>query len=164
MIRHIAPDEWATYKGIRLRALADSPDAFCSTLAEEQVRTPAAWEDRLAAAAISGKDCPLIAEVDGRPVGMVWAKVDPGSASVVNVFQMWVAPEGRGRGVGAALLEEATAWARSKHARVFQLGVTCGDSPAYRLYLRAGFEPVGAPEPQRPGSALFIQNMRKQLA
>jgi hypothetical protein len=34
-IRTIHPTEWQAYKAIRLRALADAPDAFGSTLSLE---------------------------------------------------------------------------------------------------------------------------------
>jgi GNAT superfamily N-acetyltransferase len=159
IIRTLEAHEWPTYRAVRLRALADSPDAFGSTLAAEQDRTPDAWAARLSAAAVSGQDYPLIAELAGTAVGLVWAKVDATNASLVNVFQMWVAPESRGRGVAATLLREAIKWARSKNARIVQLGVTCGDTSAVRLYVREGFQEFGSPE-LRPGSPLLEQAMR----
>jgi GNAT superfamily N-acetyltransferase len=163
-IRNPTAREWPAYRDLRLRSLADSPDAFGSTLAEEQARAPEAWAARLSAALASGQDCPFIAEVAGTPAGSLWAKADFVDASVVNLFQMWVAPEFRDRGIAAALLGQAIAWAASRNARIVQLGVTCGDTPAMRLYLRAGFQPVGRPEPLRAGSPLLSQPMRLTLA
>lgn len=160
MIRTLEPHEWPKYRDVRLRSLADSPDAFGSTLAAEQDRTPEAWAARLSAAAVSGQDYPLIAELAGAVVGLLWAKVDATNSSVVNVFQVWVAPASRGRGVAATLLRAAVQWARSKNARVVQLGVTCGDTSAVRLYVREGFQDFGSPEPLRPGSLLLEQTMR----
>jgi GNAT superfamily N-acetyltransferase len=162
-IRNPAAREWPAYRDLRLRSLTDSPDAFGSTWAEEQARTPEAWAARLSAALVSGQDCPFIADIAGAPAGWLWAKADSQDAAVVNVFQMWVAPEFRGRGIAAALLDQAIAWAASRNARVVQLGVTCGDTPAMRLYLRAGFQPVGPPEPLRAGSPLLSQPMRLTL-
>lgn len=159
VIRTLRPDEWPSYRDVRLRALADAPDAFGSTLAEEQARAPDDWAARLAAAAVSGQDYPLVAELAGAVVGLLWAKVDAADASAVNIFQVWVAPESRGRGVADALLREAIGWAKSRRARVVQLGVTCGDTAAGRLYLRAGFCNVGAPVARRPGSPLLEQSM-----
>jgi ribosomal protein S18 acetylase RimI-like enzyme len=97
-------------------------------------------------------------------LGLVWAKCDAGDAGIVNLFQMWVAPEARGRGVAAALLDEAVAWARSIQARIVQLGVVCDNEPAIQLYVRKGFCNVGTPEPIRPGSALLEQTMHLRLA
>ena len=163
-IRTLAPHEGQTYRHVRLRSLADSPDAFCSTLAEEQDRAADAWTARLSAAAVSGQDRPLIAQLDDAAVGLLWAKVDAADSSIVNIFQVWVAPEARGRGAAAALLEEAISWARSRHARVVQLSVTCGDTSARRLYVRAGFQDAGSPVPRRPGAPLLEQEMQLSLA
>lgn len=163
-IRRLAPQDAATYRAVRLRSLADSPDAFGSTWAHEDALPQDHWPARLAAAAVSGKDCPLIAEQDGIPLGVVWAKFDATDPSLVNVFQMWVAPEGRGRGIAARLLREAVAWAKSRDARTVQLGVTWGDTPATRLYARAGFVPYGELEPLRDGCDLLSQTLRLTLA
>jgi ribosomal protein S18 acetylase RimI-like enzyme len=163
VIRTLGPQEWPAYRDIRLRSLADSPDAYGSTLAEEQERSPQAWEARLAAAAVSGRDRPLIAELDGVAVGLVWAKSDASDPAVVNIFQMWVAPQTRGRGVAVALLREAIAWAKSNNARIVQLGVASNNTPAVRLYEREGFRVVGSLEPMRPGSALMEQTMRLDI-
>lgn len=153
-----APD-WRVYSEMRLRSLAESPDSFCSTLAAEQARTAQDWEARLSAAAASGRDCPLVAEVDDVPVGLVWAKCDADDPSVVNLYQMWVAPESRGRGVARELLRSAVDWARSGGARAVRLGVIGMDTPAARLYLREGFRFVGEPAPVRDGSPLLTRDM-----
>jgi ribosomal protein S18 acetylase RimI-like enzyme len=163
VIRTLAPYDWPLYRAIRLRSLADSPDAFATTLGEQQAHAPETWAARLSAASISGKDYPLVAEWDGTPAGLVWAKVDGEDSTAVNIFQMWVAPEVRGRGIAAALLREAVNWARSKNARAVQLGVTCGNSSAVRLYEREGFKNVGQPQPRGQDSPLFEQAMRLAL-
>ncbi|HEX2226319.1 MAG TPA: GNAT family N-acetyltransferase, partial [Candidatus Binatia bacterium] len=79
---------------------------------------------------------------------------------VANLYQMWVAPEHRGLGAGRRLLEAVIAWASAAKVCYLALAVTCGDSPAMRLYTRAGFKPAGEPEPLRPGSELLAQPMR----
>jgi len=158
-IRTLTRHEGPTYREVRLRSLADSPDAFGSTLAEEQDRTPEAWAARLSAAADSGRDHPLIAMQAGKAVGLTWAKFDAAEPAVVNIYQVWVAPESRGIGVAAQLLREAIKWAKLKHATTVRLGVTCGDTAAARLYLREGFQNVGAPKLRRPDSPLLEQSM-----
>ncbi|MDB5745630.1 MAG: family N-acetyltransferase [Massilia sp.] len=162
-VRPLAGDEWPLYRALRLRSLADAPAAFGSTLAAEQDRADADWAWRLGLAATSGRDRPLVAELDGAAAGLAWAKFDAHDPQVVNLFQMWVAPEGRGQGAAAALLADAVAWARSRNARTMQLGVTEGNDAARKLYERAGFCAVGVPQPVRPGDARLEQMMRLAL-
>ena len=163
-VRVLAAHEWALYRALRLRALADAPEAFCATLAEAEARTDNDWAWQLNLGVNSGRDRPLTAFIGEVAVGMAWAKVDAGDPSRINLFQVWVAPEARGQGVAAALLEAALDWARGRGARALQLGVVCGNDAARRLYERAGFRDSGEPEPQRPGSTRMEQQMRLELA
>jgi ribosomal protein S18 acetylase RimI-like enzyme len=162
-IRTFAPHEGETYRDLRLRALADSPGAFGTTLAEAQGRSDAEWSSRLASGPGTGWDLPLVAEVDGEPMGLAWGRIDRAHPDVANLYQMWVAPGCRRLGVGQMLLEAVIAWARARGARYLDLGVTWGNSPAMRLYVRAGFEPIGQRQPLRPGSQLLVQPMRLKL-
>ena len=162
-VRKLEPAEWPTYRALRLRALADSPDAFGSTLAIEQGLSEEHWSTRLARGVTSELDLPLVAEVRREAAGLVWARVDAADPSIVSICQMWVAPEFRSHGAGRMLLRAAVEWARSLNAKSVQLGVTCGDTPAVRLYTREGFTPVGPRESLRPGSPLAGQTMRLHL-
>lgn len=162
-IRTLPPQEWGMYRDLRLRALADSPDAFDCTLAEERNRSDAEWLNRLASCADLRWDLPLVAELYGEPIGMAWGHIEQDNPDVASVHQMWVAPSHRGSGVGGLLLEAVIAWARARDAAYVDLEVACGDSPARRLYARAGFEPEGSPRELRPGSDLLGQPMRLKL-
>ena len=162
-IRIFAPQEWETYKDLRLRALADSPDAFGRTLAEEQERSDAEWANRLASGANSDRDLPLVVEVNEQPAGLAWGRIEESSPDVAYLFQMWVAPAHRRLGAGQMLLETIIAWAKAKNARYLDLGVTLGNNPAMRLYRRTGFEPAGEPQPLRPGSDLSGLSLRLDL-
>lgn len=170
LIRRLQPQEWQAYRAIRLRALADAPDAFGSTLAAEQELPDDSWATRVAKSAVSGIDCALVAEVaqvaqmGGPLAGLLWAKVDAINAGRVNLFQMWVAPEWRGRGVAAALLIDALGWARERGTQVVHLGVNNANAGALRLYERAGFQPIGAPYLMREGASHMEQEMRLQLS
>ena len=162
-IRTFASYEWRTYKDLRLLSLADSPDAFSRTLAEEQNRSDAEWSNRLASDADHLWDLPLLAEIDREPVGLAWGRIDQSNPDVANLYQMWVAPSRRRLGVGQMLLEAVIAWATVRNAWYLDLDVTCGDSPAMRLYACAGFERLGEPQLFRPGSELLAQPMRLKL-
>jgi len=160
----LQPEHWALYRELRLSSLLDSPDAFGSTHALEASRALELWQSRLAAAAASGSDLPLLARVVERPAGLCWAKKDGVDASVVNVFQMWVVPAYRRMGIGQSLLQRSIEWARSVGATEVRLGAALADSPAYRLYTRNGFTPQGRPQPLREGVDILGQNMSLNLA
>ncbi|KQM86369.1 acetyltransferase [Sphingomonas sp. Leaf23] len=53
---------------------------------------------------------------------------------------LFVAPDARGRGVGAALLDAACAHARSVGAARMTLSTAVDNSAAHALYVRAGWE------------------------
>jgi hypothetical protein len=95
-IRAFSGDEWRVYRDLRLRALADSPDAFGSTLTEETGRLDAEWARRLASSADSRVNLPLVAEVRGEPIGLAWGRIDTSDPDVAVLYQMWVAPSYRG--------------------------------------------------------------------
>ena len=162
-VRRLLPHEWRSYRELRLRALAESPNAFGSTVEIEQSKPDEYWAERLSLTAASQFQVPMVAEADGKLVGLLWGWIDSSKPDIAHLFQMWVSPEARGRGLGALLLDSAIEWARDVRVRSVLLRVTCGNSPANRLYMRAGFAPVGEPEPLRPGSSVLAQPMALAL-
>src|SRR5579875_1800187 len=71
VIRQIQATEAAELRAIRLRALAESPDAFGSTLAETQARSMQEWNERVARDAVGEKGVLFVAEDAGRWIGLV---------------------------------------------------------------------------------------------
>ena len=55
------------------------------------------------------------------------------------VYDVWVAPEARRRGVATALLEHAAAWCRKRDLESLRLEVSAHNTDARRLYESAGF-------------------------
>ena len=141
-IRAIRADEWQLLRQARLTALADSPLAFASVLADEQSLEDAHWQE-WATDAAAGVDYTLVVALDDEPVGLAGAFIE--EDGVAKVVSMWVAPTHRGAGIGSALLDEVLAWARRAGAPATRLSVTAGDSAATRLYARAGFVDTGNP-------------------
>lgn len=161
-IRVFAQDEWRIYRDLRLRSLADVPEAFGGTLAREKGLHDKAWIARLEQADRRW-NCPLLAEFGPFQVGLAWGKIEPDRPKRSDLYQMWVDPAARQRGVGRGLLEKVIAWATKREARYLALSVTCGESAANRLYAGAGFVPVGDPELLRTDSKLLCQEMRRSL-
>ncbi len=135
----LTPDDWGVWRSLRLRALAEAPYAFGSTLAEwtgpgdREDR----WRGRLADVGLN-----LVAYAGQEPVGMASGLAErPGE---VEVISMWVAPEGRGRGISRLLLDEVRAWAA--HAcpgAEVVLAVRRDNHQARSAYAAAGFVEAG---------------------
>jgi GNAT superfamily N-acetyltransferase len=162
-VRRFAPHEWRTYRELRLRALADSPDAFGSTHEREAARGDAEWEGRLTTGATAHDQMPVVALIDETPVGLGWGRRDEHEPAVAHLFQVWVAPEYRGQGVGRRITNAVIAWARDLGLRTLRLGVTSSHPSALQLYRQAGFVEAGQPEPLRPGSPVLCQPMQLVL-
>lgn len=163
LIRSLAAHEWREYRDVRLHALKESPDAFGSLWELERDRPDEEWRRRVESGVRSSENLPLVAEGDSGLVGLAWGRIDPAEPETAHVYQMWVAPADRGRGLGSRLLSEIVQWARASGARRVVLDVTCGNEPAERLYWGAGFEPLGDPAPLRPGATLLSQRMSLEL-
>ncbi|KYF73256.1 acetyltransferase [Sorangium cellulosum] len=135
-LRALTSEEWAVWRDVRLRALADAPHAFGSTLEEWENASEERWRARLE---LPGSHN-LVAYVDGEPVGMATGAPFEGTYELIS---MWVAPEVRGQGVGDALVEEILRWACEQGASELRLDVKEHNLSAISLYVRHGFIDVG---------------------
>lgn len=77
-VRQIRADEGPRLRALRLRALADSPWAFGSTLAREEAFTDDVWQERAALSAAGEDRVTFIAEDDDRWIGMATGLMEPG--------------------------------------------------------------------------------------
>jgi GNAT superfamily N-acetyltransferase len=163
-VRRLYVHDWPLYRDLRLAALRDTPDAFGSTLAREAAFPDAEWRGRLAAAAMSARDLPLVAEEEvGHAVGLAWVRVDSAEPHMATLYQVWVHPVARRRGIGQQLIEAAATWALAAGATSLALHVALGPNSALEFYRHVGFAEVGAPSPLRPGTDLWQQGMQRPL-
>jgi GNAT superfamily N-acetyltransferase len=165
-IRRVRPDEAATYKAFRLRALADSPDAFGQTLAQAEQMADSLWQHRVTRGAAGEESLVLIA-VDAatdRWLGMTGSYFEDDAQTIANVVSVWVAPEARRRGVGRLLQDAARAWAISRGAREQRLWVTNTNEAAKNLYVVAGFTLTGTTQPHPAGPHLHELEMARRLS
>ena len=157
------PDDWPRVRDLRLRALLDAPDAFGSTHAQEAGDGEDEWRAWMTGWP-DASDQALFAAVDdgdwiGIAVGVRWQR----DRELVNLYAMWVDPSARRRGVGRALVEAATAWARELNVRRMVLRVTDGNRGALALYEGCGFIDTGEREPLREGSQTRVMLMARSL-
>ena len=141
-LQRISSDDWPLWREVRLEALREAPYAFSSLLAEWMGKgdTETRWRARLDAV-----PCNLLAIVESRPVGQVsGTAID--DAGQVELISLWVAPEQRGQGVGAALIEGIVHWGVEQGARRIVLSVKRSNAGAIAAYERAGFQRAGPAE------------------
>jgi lactoylglutathione lyase len=148
-VRRIRAGEADALRAIRLRALADTPLAFGSTHAREAAFPPEHWEQWAREGAAGAQKAWFLATdptTDDAPVGLVFAAIDDETKDA-HLYSMWVAPEARGTGTAAALVDATIAWTTAQGAGTLLTAVTLGNEPAARFYARAGFEDTGRREP-----------------
>jgi GNAT superfamily N-acetyltransferase len=155
-LRVIGADDWALLRDVRLRALADAPTAFGSTIEHAERLGEEEWRAR----ADNGFRT-LVAVEDGVGLSMGGAFA-PDDRPTVFVWGMWTAPAARGRGLSGRILDDLVAWCRPRYEEV-RLHVTEGNDGARRFYLGRGFEPTGTWEPLREGSPLRIEELALRL-
>ena len=163
-IRRIRADEGLRLKELRLRALADSPMAYGSTLAREEAYPDALWHERAANGAAGDKVVTVVAEHDDRLVGMATGLAPEGEnlpePIMVGVFMDAAV---RQQGVGAALVEKVIDWARARGWARLLIWITADNDPALALYRRAGFRPTGATRPNAHTPELVESEMQLEL-
>jgi ribosomal protein S18 acetylase RimI-like enzyme len=137
-LRRLAPDDAALYRDIRLEALADSPDAFSSTLETEEDRPLETFAARLADAHVIG------AFVGSKLAGVAgfYVQSGPKHAHKGMLWGMYVRPAYRASGIGRMLVEVIIDHARRRVERL-QLFVVSDNLPARRLYESLGFVEYG---------------------
>lgn len=149
------------FADVRLRALADSPFAFGSTLEREREFDRDTWATLLARVL---RDGILMLAVDGlRGVGMARGEPWDGRPGVAGLFSMWVEPAYRGLGVGRRLVDGVVAWAATAGTSAVELDVTLGNAPAVRLYQACGFLDTGERSPMPRDPSILEMRMRLEL-
>jgi len=146
LIRRIRADEGMRWRDVRLRALRSDPLAFGSTFEWAAARSESDWIASAQGSASSDDRATFFAVDDERIVGLAVANRDEPGADVFGVYQVWVAPEARGRGVGARLLATLEAWVLDRGGAILELLVSDAAPAARRLYERAGFHLDGRRE------------------
>jgi GNAT superfamily N-acetyltransferase len=157
-VRAFGPDQWDLIREVRLRSLADAPDAFTSPYEREAAFDEETWRSRAVT-------CQWFVAFDAdQPIGIAggtdgWST----DSSERELVGMWVAPDRRGQGVAALLLSAVIAWARSQGATHLTLGVRQGNEGAMAAYLKMGLEPAGKTVVASGDPTISIEVMRLSL-
>jgi ribosomal protein S18 acetylase RimI-like enzyme len=143
-VRRVGADEWRVLRDVRLRALADAPEAFATRFEEAGLRPDDWWIDWAARSADGDGQAMFLAWDGAAAVGIVGTFVEDGRRSLIA---MWTDPGARGRGVGRALVEATAEFARGAGSDSLFLQVLEGNDTAASLYRSCGFEDTGPGEP-----------------
>jgi len=139
-VRRVRPEETDRYREVRLRALAEDPDAFATTHEQALARLPAEWEDLVARWTADPAASLWIAEADdGRWVALAAGVRSDDEPGTIELVQVWSAPEVRRTGVARRILEAIIAAGRDAAPNGFGLWVASGNDGAARFYESIGF-------------------------
>jgi GNAT superfamily N-acetyltransferase len=143
-VRPVDDHEIETLNQLRLRALAEDPDAFDQTVADARSKGVAPMA-ALVALSRQGRELILFGELDGVLSGLLFVSRSrrPRSGHRARLWGMWVAPQARGQGLGAALVTRAVQWCRDEGVEMVDLWVVTDHRGAIRLYERCGFRICG---------------------
>jgi len=164
-VRRAQPGDWVTLRALRLAALADTPEAFASTIERELAFDEAEWRRRA-----TGWPS-FIAWRGDEPVGLVTVVAreegdGTGSRREWELVGMWVSPDARGSGSADLLVSAAAGAVTAESAGQLTLWVADGNARARAFYARAGFRPTGVRQTltRHDGSALDEEKLAMPLA
>ncbi|MDM7884634.1 GNAT family N-acetyltransferase [Curtobacterium sp. RHCKG23] len=138
-LRRVTAEDWAVWRPVRLAALADAPQAFGSRLGDWQDAPEHRWRTRLS---LPGA-VDLLAVEDDDVVGMASGVPDADDPALAELVSMWVAPDARGRGTVALLVDAIARSLTAQGVEQLELSVMPDNDRARRAYERIGFTATG---------------------
>jgi GNAT superfamily N-acetyltransferase len=162
-IRRIRADEHAALRELRLRALADTPQAFGRTYAGEAAQPPEHWTGRAQRGSAGDTEALFVLEQSGGLEGVAGVVPYTDEPRACMLISMWVAPELRRGGVGEQLVRSAMEWAAQVGSAAMLLWVVQSNAPALGLYRKLGFLETGQTQPLPSNPSLPEQLMRRSL-
>lgn len=142
-VRVLEEADWATYREVRLGALAESPGSFTAVLADEADRDEQFWRDRMT------RSFRLVAEQDSKALGIVSLGPYGPDPSSGECYGLYVVPEARGAGVAWRLIEAVAALANRQGYRRLYYWVGTDNPRAIGFGKNFGFRTTSYRRPAR---------------
>ena len=158
-IRRIRPDDGPVLRTLRLRSIADAPDAFGQPIDEARARPDGEWQRSARQSSHGDNRTWLLAESQGRAVGLVQGRKR--RPATLLLFSMWVDPSVRRFGVGRNLIDALEAWADGWDAGETILWVFAGNAAALDFYRNLGFEVMRGGHDAESGARFGALAMRR---
>lgn len=150
----LTPGDWVDLRDIRLRALADAPEAFVALPSCEATWTRRDWLRTFESGVWA------VARVPGRMVGL--ARSVREGRSRRHLEAVWVEPDFRRRRVATLLVSSLVARELDAGAAEILLWIVSGNEAARGLYERIGFRLTGERQPI-PGDATRLEERLRLL-
>lgn len=143
-VRVLDEQDWQIYRDVRLAALADSPNAFAASAAQERQFDDAFWRRRLT------RSRRMIAQRGDDVVGVVSIghsrSEDPRSC---ELFGLWVRPDLRGQGVAWQLVQAGVDQAGNDSFEFVYYWVGTDNGRGVAFASSFGFRPADARRPMQ---------------
>jgi RimJ/RimL family protein N-acetyltransferase len=154
-IRRLTENDWVLWKAFRVIALNNAPEAFASSLEEEQSLPDRQFQDWLKRNFVLG------AFVSGHLIGSAGFFILDFSKERHRgvLFGVNVMPEYRNQGVAQKLVQEVVDRAKSEVLQL-HLKVVSTNAAAIRVYEKSGFKYYGVePRSLKIGDRFYDENM-----
>ncbi|HYJ60419.1 MAG TPA: hypothetical protein VE032_03015 [Actinomycetota bacterium] len=147
-------DDWARVKDVRLRALADAPEAFARRLEDERERAPSEWRARLE----NPDAATFLAVADGATVGMAGVFVAADDDTLRNSSRCGL-PRSSGEAGREGRSVKPSSIGHAPRDLPVELWVTETSLPARSLYEGLGFSASGEEQPLPSDPRLNVVQM-----
>jgi RimJ/RimL family protein N-acetyltransferase len=136
-IRQLQPDDWESFREVRLSALKDRPGSFTATVDSTETITEEFWrrlldDSRHAVFGIFGTTS-LVG------ITAVFTDRDDPSGSTALLGMSWLAPALRGQGLSRLIYQARIAWARDRKIARIRVSHRAGNEPSRRAMVAHGF-------------------------
>lgn len=141
-------DDWQAFRDLRMSALTNAPEVFCSD-GEQGYTRDAQWREHLKRATRDG-NVVLIVYDDGVPVAMAGGKPNPFREDAFILHSLWVEPRARKTGVAKLLNREHARHAEARGYKYVQACCKVTNRPARAFYRGLGYTEMPDPSKFRP--------------
>ena len=148
-------------RDLRLRSIADAPEAFGQPLAEARARPETEWHRSARQSSHGDGRTWLIAEADGDSVGLVQGRRR--RPTTLLLFSMWVDERARRLGLGTQLIETLEAWGRGWDATETVLWAYGRNLAARDFYRQLGFTTIHDGPDAESGARFAAVAMRRDI-
>ena len=164
-VRRVRPDDWELIKRIRLEMLADSPDAYITTLDEASAFPDELWMERAERGAAGEEQATFVGIADdGAPVAMAVGLNRPqGRTKVLVIVSVFVTPSFRGTSLAPRLMMATETWGAGWGAPRSTLWVAETNPRARAFYRKIGYRETRDRMPMVQGSPRIEIRLQKRL-